>query len=149
MQKSRFDKKLTCLYVAILVVAFATYVYFEFFHRLTEAPLAGITAFEEVKYGCEVVTDLIAIGFVYLSLRMMSLGYVTQQLASDPLRYHFWAYLRCAMLALVIFSGLAMHYLFFSSSTLCCSLIGSLAVIFVWPTVNRRHAETNVNSSGL
>ncbi len=149
MKKSRIDRQLTFLYVVTLFIAFLTYVYFEFFHRLTEAPLAGITHFEEVKYASEVIVDLMAIGFVYLSLRMMSLGYVREQLAQNPLRYRFWALIRCGMLMFVVSSGLAVHYLFLSSSTICCSLIGALAMIFVWPTVNRRQSETNVNAKPL
>lgn len=149
MKKSRFDRQLTFLYVVTLLVAFLIYVYFGILHRLTEAPLAGIAHFEEVKYACEVVVDLMAIGFVYLSLRMMSLGYVRKQLSQDSRRYRFWALLRCAMLMFVVCSGLAVHYLFMSSSTICCSLIGGLAMIFVWPTVNRRQSEMNVNAKPL
>lgn len=142
---SKIDRQLTFLYVATLLLALGSYVYFEFISPIQEAPLAGISNFANVKYLCEVVAVLMAVGFVYLALRLMVLARVKKSLSEDPTRYAFWARLRWAMLASVIFSGLVVHYLFLSPSTVGCPIIGTISLIFVWPTVNRRHAETNVN----
>ena len=146
---SKLDKQLSILFIMTLLVALGTYVYFEFVSPLSVAPLADIDNFQDIKYACEVVADLLAVGFVYLALRLMVLPKVKKSLSSDPTRYAFWTRLRWAMLAIVIFLGMAVHYLFLSPSTIGCPIIGAISLIFVWPTVNRRHSETNVNRPSL
>lgn len=134
-------------YIVVLLIAITTYAYFEFIEPLTVAPLAGMTAFEDIKYGSEVVTDLLAISFVYLALRLMAMPKVRQRLAQDPSCYARWAWLRWAMLSLVILLGIGVHYLFLSPSTVGCPIIGCLSLLFVWPTRARRERECAVTTT--
>lgn len=138
---NKLDKKLTLLYIATLLIAVGGYVCFEFVAPIKEAPLAGIDNYDSIRYGAEVVTDLIAIGFVYLGVRLMVFPKVLKSIADDNRRYARWATIRWSMLALVILSGEAVHYLFLSPSTVGCPIIGALALFFVWPTKGRRESE--------
>ncbi len=138
---NNLDKKLLILYIVTLLIGIGGYVYFEFVSPLKEAPLAGIEGYESVKYGAEVITDLIAIAFVYLSVRLLVFPKVQKSIADNKNRYARWAYMRWAMLAIVIFLGEGVHYLFLSPSTVGCPIIGALSLIFVWPTKGRRERE--------
>lgn len=140
---NKLDKQLTLLYVATLIIAIGVYANFEFVAPLTVAPLAGIPHFEDVKYISEVATDLLALAFVYLSLKLMVLGFVRRSIDADNSKYAKWAFIRWGMLAVVMFLGEAVHYLFLSPSTVGCPIIAALALIFVWPTKGRREREIN------
>lgn len=137
----KLDKQLLALYILTLVAGLGIYVYCEFVNPITTAPLTGMDGFKDVKYVLEVFTDLLAIGFCYLSARLMTLRGVQRSIASNKARYGLWAYLRWGMLALVIFLGIGVHYLFLSASTIGCPIIGGLSLFFGWPTAGRRVRE--------
>lgn len=135
------ERKLQIAYSIVLLITIGVYAYFEFAAPLTEAPLSGINNFENIKYLCEVVTDLMAIGFVYLALRLMAMPKVKHSISTDPSTYGRWAWMRWAMLAAVILLGTGVHYMFLSHSTIGCPIIGCLSLLFVWPTKARRERE--------
>lgn len=137
---NKLDKQLLLTYILTLVVAIGCYLYFEFSGQKV-ASVASKPGFSDAQYMTEVVTDLLAILFVYLSTRMMRMPKVMRSIASNNARYAQWAYLRWAMLAVVIFLGEGVHYFYHSPSTVGCPIIGCLAMFFVWPTSVRREGE--------
>lgn len=133
------DRKLQALYLFTLIAGVGVFVYFEFLSGMNLEFKASQP--DSMKYGAEIVTDLLTIAMVYLSTRLMRMPKVMKSIASDSTLYVYWAYLRWAMLALVIFLGLAVRYVLFSPSTLGCPIVGTLAMFFVWPTAVRREGE--------
>ncbi|MBQ0050048.1 MAG: hypothetical protein KBT12_07445 [Bacteroidales bacterium] len=135
------ERKLQIAYSLVLLITLGVYICFEFTAPLAEAPLSGIAGFEDIKYASEVITDLIAISFVYLALRLMAMPKVRRSIEANPSSYVRWAWMRWAMLSTVILLGIGVHYLFLSPSTIGCPIIGCLSLLFVWPTKGRRERE--------
>lgn len=138
------DKKLTLLYLGSILIAVGIYIVCQFVCPIHEAPLSAMDGFKDVKYMAEVLTCLLAVGFCYLSTRLITLRKVQKEIATNPNKYAKWAILRWLMLAIVIFSGIGVHYLFLSPSTIGCPIIGVLFMFFVWPTKVRREHETQM-----
>ena len=130
------DRKLQALYILTLVAGTSVFVYYEVLNE--ESLQFEASRPDSFKYGAEIVADLLAVVFVYLSTRLMRMPRVQASLAARPSRYAFWACLRWVMLASVIFLGLGVRYALMSPSTLGCPIIGALAMCFVWPTKKRR-----------
>ncbi|MBQ0019174.1 MAG: hypothetical protein KBT39_01470 [Bacteroidales bacterium] len=146
---NKLDKQLLLTYILTLVVAIGCYLYFEFSGQKVVS-VASKPGISDAKYMTEVVTDLLAILFVYLSTRLMRMPKVLRSIAANNAKYAQWAYLRWAMLAFIIFLGEGVHYFYNSPSTVGCPIIGCLAMFFVWPTSVRREGEIKAaNEFGL
>ena len=129
-------RKLQVLYVLTLLIAGTVMLYFEGFRDMPVALEASQP--DSLQYGAEIAADLFTRVFVYLSTRLMRMPRVQKSIAASPSCYAQWAYLRWAMLAAIIFVGLAVRYVFHSPATLGCPIIGALAMCFVWPTEKRK-----------
>lgn len=91
-------------------------------------------------YTLESVSDVVALCFYYLSVRMSTFGF-TRSMRKTDAGYLRFAIIRLALLHCVVNLGLITHYVFACPSTLWLSAVALPFFLFVWPTRERRLRE--------
>lgn len=87
---------------------------------------------------------LVPLALKLMSFRAVSLSVASGSGTSDR-NYVRWSLLRLVLLFMSIFPNLLFYYIWWDSSFGCCALIGILASLFCWPSLERWEQEAGAS----
>lgn len=141
----RIVRRLWAEYVAVWLLATGLFLLYET-GLLEEGSLAHDG---RLCYVLQTAAVLLTLCLIPVALKMFSMALskrVRPLPRAEALRsYLLWSEVRLAMLAVVVFIGLAVYYSTLSSIGGLCALVGLLATLFCLPGEARLNGELNPN----
>ncbi len=141
------DRKLLLLYVLTLLTAGLVCLFFE----VLWPEGTGCLFHEEdrtLRTVFETLSILASLAGVYGALRIISLKSVSARL-SDEQGYCFWGIVRWGMITVPLLLSELTYYLFLSTNVVAFVAICGIAMLFVWPSADRRIKEMAVSNEEM
>lgn len=142
---NKTDKDLTILYILTLLVMSVIAVLFEFI----KPEFMGVFFDPDdrtIRTVMEVLSTLGSLAGVYAAMKLLSIRKVADACQQNEAAYKKWAVCRWLMVAGPMMLCLLTYYLFFSTNVAAFLGIGAIALLFVWPTQDRRRREMNLSN---
>lgn len=135
------DKILNSVCIAMLFLDALVVLFFE-----TELIKPGY--FVDMSYLLDTICVIETLIFIPVSLKLMFMPQIKAKVMQSPRDYLTMALIRLGLLLIPAHFCLLVYYLTFSSTTLGCAIISTIALLYVWPTQSRRLNETSLPDFG-
>lgn len=142
---NKTDKDLTIIYALTILIMGVLAIVFEF----VKPELMGVFYDPDdrtIRTVMEVISTLSSLAGVYAALKLLSIRKVADACRQNEEAYKQWATYRWMMVAGPMMLCLLTYYLFFSTNVAAFLGIGAIALLFVWPTQDRRRREMNLSN---
>lgn len=102
-----------------------------------------LTPLYTIKAGMCILTICI----IPLSIKLLFLQRIRQQISNNPQSYFYWAICRLLMLYFIIYLNLTLYYLLpLDVSMLYLASIAGVAILYIWPSKARQNREMQISS---